>query len=272
MNFTPYDDTQTQVREPDPTRNGYDTSGWDIYRQGVEVSTNKFRFMGSQPKFWSGDTRGFSSLVTYGQTPGVIDSNTLGLESKYEDLPKFNPTAYITLGVAYPMPILFNDGPSEKFEGSIEPLSIPFKKDSNEGPFYVHSMRAEIESGNVHGVVVRSAEVTEQFVDLVPSESTVFFLDEGADYFGNVPRDPFVADNLAALQPFDDTLPDSLGNNLQSTDPVLRMIARGNDSQDNDNLLPYGKKSTAAGASYYGPNAASYGTDSIAFAGWSLGS
>lgn len=272
MRYTPFDDTQRHTRPPAPTRSGYATSGWDLYRQGTEITTDHFRFMGSQPKFWSGQTSGFSAVVTYGQNPGSIDGNTLGLESKFEDLPEFNPVAYLTLGVAYPLPITFNDGPSEEAEATIEPLAIPFKKPTNEGPYYAHAIRGSFEEGNIEGHVLHSTNVIEQYVEMFPSPTTRFFLDEGGDRFGNILREPFVADVGLAPVPFDDTLPYSLENKLQTSNSVFHEVVRKGFEAGETDMLPYGKRSASAGSSYYGINAGQYGTDSIAYGGWSLGS
>jgi hypothetical protein len=272
MKFSPFDDTQFHVRPPSPTESGYDTSGWDLYRQGIELSRDKFRFMGSQPKMWSGETSGFSAIVTYGQEPGTIEGNGVGLESKFEDLPEFNPVAFISLGVSYPLPIVFNNGPSEELEATIEPLTIPFKKPSNEGLYCAHAIHGSYEDGNFGGYVVKSTNLIEQFVDLTTVNSTRFFLDEGGDSFGTVTRDPFIADVGMVPLPFDDTLSYSPEKKLHTSSSVFHEVAREGFEMGEVDLIPYGKKSAAAGASYYGLNAGQYGTDSIAFAGWSLGS
>jgi hypothetical protein len=272
MQFSPFDDTQAHTRSIQPTENGYDTSGWDLYRQGVEITTDRVRFLGSQPKMWSGEITGYSTIVTFGQNPGTIDGNAIGLESKFEDLPEFNPVAFLTLGAAYPLPITFNDGPSEETEATIEPFVVPFKKPTNEGPYYAHTVRASYEEGNIEGHIVKSTNRIEQFVDLRPSLDTRFFLDEGADYFGNLPRDPCVADVGFLPIPFDDTLPYSPDNKLTTVNSVFHQVIRDGSETGEVDFLPYSKKSTPAGFSCYGLNAGQYGTDSVAFLGWSLGS
>lgn len=272
MIYTPYDDTQAITRAPQPTENGYNTSGWDLYRQGVEISTNKMRFLGSQPKIWSGEITGYTSVVTYGQNPGTIQGNEFGLESKFEDKPKFSPVAFIELGVSYPLPITFNDGPSEEDEATIEPLTIPFKKPTNEGPYYAHAVRGACEDGNLEGHIVKSSNPVEQFVDLRPFVDVRFFLDEGADYFGNIPKEPYVADVGYVAVPFDDTKSFSLSKKLTSTSPTIQQIALDGSETGEVGLLPYGKKSSCAGFGCYGLNAGQYGTDSVAFMGWGLGS
>jgi hypothetical protein len=273
MGFTPFDDAQTVVVPVRATRNGYDTSGWDLYRQGVEISNNKFRFLGSQPKLWSGNTDGSTDIVTYGQALGSIDENTTNLGSKFLDIPRFNPVAYIELGQDYPAPILFNEGPSQKEEAVIEPLTIPFRLPTNEGPFYAHSVRGEMEDGNsFDSHITRATNRFEQFIELHPPMNIRFFLDEGGDYFGTVLRSPYIADIERKIVPFDDTLPYSPESKLQTTNGTIKNIIHEGAKQGEENLLPYGKKSAQAGFSYYGLNSGQYGTDSVAFGGWACGS
>lgn len=271
MKYTPFDDSQSFTRPPQPTESGYDTSGWDPYRQGVEISSNKFRFLGTQPKVWSGETSGFVDLVTYGQEPGSIDGNALGLESKFEDLPRFDPVSYISMGVAYPLPITFNEGASQENEASIEPLTIPFKKPSNEGRYHAHDVRGDLEDGNLEGLTVRSANVITQFIDLKPASSTRFFLDEGAGIWGSLPREAYIADVEVTPTPFDDTVLDTVDRALQTDNETIANFSHEGALKGNS-FLPYATKSATAGYSYYGLNAGRYGTDSIAFGGWSLGS
>lgn len=268
----PFNDTQTVVRPPPPSRDGMDTTGWDAYRQGVEISQNKFRFMGTQPKLWSGEITGETSIVTYGQNPGTIQADSIGLAAKFEDTPGFNPVAYIVLGVAYPLPITLNDGPSAEFESCIEPLAIPFRKPTNEGPHYAHAFRGDFENGNTEGYVIRSTNQIEQFVGFQSSRNNKFFLDEGGDYFGNIPREPYISDVGNEPIPFDDTLPYLLNAKLKTTNQVFNQVEKLGSEMGQDNISPYGKKSSSAGCVVYGLNAGEYGTDSIAFNGWGLGS
>lgn len=272
MPFTPFDDQRFPVRAPRPTQNGYDTRSWDQYRQGVEIINDRFRFLGTQPKFWSGETTGFAEIATYGQTEGFIEGNAFALESKFKDTPKFDPVAYIAMGTNYPRPIEFNDGPQQQDDGSIEPLTIPFKKHSNEGPYYAHAIRGEVADGNnFDSYILRSSSRTEQFIDLAPPPESRFFLDEGGGYFGNVPIDGYKARIERKSIPFNETLPYNPREKLRTTNVTFLEIA-SKGGQTENGLLPAGKKSTCAGWSYYGLNAGQYGTDSIAFAGWSRGS
>lgn len=271
--FTPFDDTQTVVRGPRPTRNGYDTSSWDIYRQGMEITNDRFRFMGTQPKMWSGTTDGAISTQTYGQSQGTIESNASGLDAKFQDYTVFNPLAYISMGIEYPLPVSFNEGASQEKDAMIEPLAIPFRMHSNEGPVYAHAIRAEIEDGNnFDNISAKSSNRTEQFIELAEPRSARYFLDEGGGYFGNILLDPYISAIERKIAPFDDTLPYSAENRLTTTNVAIRRAIRDGQRLGEQDLLPYGKKSAPAGYSYYGTNAGQYGTDSVTFGGWALGS
>jgi hypothetical protein len=100
----------------------------------------------------------------------------------------------------------------------------------------------------------------------------VSFLDQGADYFGNIPRDPYVADVGFVSVPFDDAVSYSPDNKLQTNNSIFHEVIQKGSEMEEVDFLPYGKKSSAAGFSCYGLNSGQYGTDSIVFAGWVLGS
>lgn len=252
MSFTPFDDTQSKPRQPQPTNSGYDTTSWDVFRQGVEISTNKFRFLGTQPKLWSGNIDGSSDFVTYGQAPSTIDANSIGLESKFNDASNFDPISFVSMGSAYPLPIVFNDGPAQELEAILEPLTIPFRRNTNEGTYHAHAIRGELEDGNnFDSFIALSTNRIEQFSEYSVPINTSFFLDEGPGYFGNISRNPYASGIEKILTAYDDTKCDSARDS---------------------GILSLNKKSMSAGYTYYGLNAGQVGTDSIAFGGWGLGS
>lgn len=273
MSFTPFDDTQTVTRGPSPTTDGYSTSEWDYFRQGVEITNDKFRFLSTQPKIWSGNTNGETSVVTYGQTQGNIEEDAIGLGSKFLDLPRFDPIAFLQMGEEYPYPIVFNDGPRHWEEASVEPLIIPFKKHTNEGPFYAHDVRGELEDGNsFDSYIVKSSSRVSQFVEIDQPTSDKFFLDQGGDLFGNIQRVGYVANDERLITPFDDLQRYSPESKLQTTNSSFLTIAKNGIILGNENALPYGNRSQSAGYTVYGLNTSQYGIDSIAFSGWSRGS
>lgn len=274
MSFTPFDDSQTKTRFPEPSGEGYDTSTWDNYRQGVEITNEKFRFLSTQPKFWAGVVGSQEKIITYGQPQGYVEEDPVGLGSKFKDLPLFDPSAYIVLGPNYPLPIVFNDGPIEQTAATIEPLAIPFKKHSNEGPYYAHAIRGELEDGNdFDNPMFPASSRIEQFVDVRPPTNVLFFLDEGGGYFGNIRRDQYIAGIDRRVIPFDDNLGNSPDVRLQTTNSFMHMLIKNSlNAVEEDELLPYAKKSASAGYSYYGRDIGLYGTDSVAFGGWIRGS
>jgi hypothetical protein len=272
MSFSPFNDNQDQNRPLQPTENGYDTSGWDLFRQGVEITRDKFRFMGSQPKIWSGETTGYFSLVTYGQTQGTIQEDYFGLGSKFEDLPRFDPISYISLGISYPLPIILNDGPNNDLEASLEPFTISFRKRSNEGNYLAHTIRGSFSNGSLEGIAIKSTNAISQDKDLGPSYNNRYFLDEGAGYFGTLPREAYVADVGLSPIPFDDCLQFTKEKELQTTNAVIHQMIRNGSLKETKNTFGYGKKSASAGMDVYGNNTGQYGTDSITYNGWLLGS
>jgi hypothetical protein len=273
MAFTPFDDTQTPRRDPESTADGYDTSAIDFYRQGVEISTNRVRFLGAQPKIWSGEIDGSTNITTYGQFVGYVDCDANGLSGKFEDLPKFNPVAFISQGDSYPGPIELNDGTPQSTDAVMEPLTIPYRKPANEGPYYAHGVHGTLEDGNdFDSYVVRGSSRVRQFYDILPAPTSRPFLDEGGDSFGGIRRDPFISPVSRELIPFDDALTLSFDKQLQTSSSTFLTAARNGIEIGEESLLPYGQKSAPAGSLYYGLRSAEFGTDSITFGGWARGS
>lgn len=273
MSFTPFDDAQTVIYFPSPTRDGMDTSGWDLYREGVEITSDKFRFLGTQPKIWSGTTDGQIEIVTYGQSEGNIEDDPIGLGAKYKDLPRFDPVTFIILGPNYPMPLVFNDGPIQQNEAAIEPLTIPFKLKTNEGPFYAHAPRAELCEGNeFDSYVTKSSNRFEQFYEIPIPGNIKFFLDQGGSRFGTVNLDQFIADTERIIVPFDDAQTLSPENKLTTLNSFIKIFEHNGERLGEENFIPYGKKSANAGFNNYGLNAGQYGTDSLAYIGFARGS
>lgn len=269
MTFTPFDDTQQRVREPELTKAGYDTSVWDAYRQGVEITTDRLRFISTQPKLWAGRTDGVIELVTYGQSLSSIDGNATGLESKFKDLPIFNPVAFITQGDSYPYPLIFNEGATQQEEAILEPLTIPFRRPTNEGPYYAHSVRASMEDGNdFDSFITKGSSRIQQFIDIQAPLAIRPFLDQGGDLIGNVKTDAYISSVERIAAPFDDTQSQHLSNKVPDSNPEIKNILLSNIVEDEESLIPFGQKSATAGYSYTITTNSRYGTDSIAFGGW----
>lgn len=276
MSFTPFDDTLTPRRYPRATTSG-SSFPYDHLRQGIEITTAKYLYAGSQPKFWAGannfvgqtsanDTLDHAiKIVTYGQALGFVDYDG---HSIFEDLPKYDPVSYITLGDDYPLPIVLNEGPMQQDEAIIEPFTIPFRLKTNEGPIYARSPGGELEDGNNFLDLKRGANRIEQFIDLQDPLTPVYFLDLGQEEFGNIRIDGFVTGTQRLSYPFDDTQQEFVVATATTTDETFIATLKDLDINNDEDLRPYKKKSANAGFCYVGSQ---MGTDSISFGGYIKG-
>lgn len=271
--YTPFDDSQEKPYVPtDTDTGGSDTLEIDAFRQGVELKTNKQRFAGMQPKMWAGNLNHYVKVKTYGQARSFTEYYN---SSVFEELPKFNPVSYIELASAYPLPILFNYGPSQEEEAYVEPITIPYRKWTPEGPFFAHRVAGAIEDGNDIDSVYKNANRTTQFVDYADPAESRWFLDEGTNYWGPVTNgiriDGYMSDTDRVISPFNDTSDDDYVQNISgiSSDMVAVLLRMKVDL--NSDFRPSNTRSATAGTVIYGRDSAMYGTDSIAFAGTTRG-
>ena len=75
--LVPFDDTgrsRLPIKRTTTTfSGGYDTQAIDPFRQGVEVTTNRHKFMGNLPKLGAGNLSHQTKIQTYGQANNSID-------------------------------------------------------------------------------------------------------------------------------------------------------------------------------------------------------
>lgn len=270
--FTPFDDSQQVIYTPTTSSTGgIDTSGIDQFRQGVEIKTNSQRFLSTQPKIWSGD---FHHYVTYSPIGQARSFTEYENSRVWEDLPEFSPVLYIELGSSYPQPVVFNDD-SPQDETSVEPITIPYRKTSTEGPFFAHRVAGEVEDGNNFDSSFKNANRTSQFWDYDDPIQNRPFLDEGQEVYGSldsgivVDGDIFSKERL--LRAFDDTTIDDI---VQSTSASSDLMAVLLDLKMNlnEDLRPSRTRSANANTFIYGRDSAKYGAESIAFIGKIRGS
>lgn len=209
---------------------GYDTSLIDRFRQGVELRTPRHVYESVQGKIWAGNLNHFVLVRTIGQARSFTEfENTPVFDDTTR---KFDPVLYIEsqlYDVGYPYPIIFNDGPQQEEEASVEPLTIQFRKASTEGRHVARGIKASLEEGNNFDSEDLASSRVQQFIDFSPPNEPRFFLDEGQGYFGGVVKVNFLDQtfNPIALYPLTDlTWRDQTGNNpaLQSagvSSPVL---------------------------------------------------
>lgn len=248
---------------------GIDTREIDSFRQGVEITTNKHRFSGMQPKIWTGNVNHFTKAFPYGQ---ARDFTEYGDSNKFLELPKFDPVSYIVLGFSYPFPIIFNDGPQQQEEAYVEPLTIPFRKNSNEGKYIAHRIHATLEDGNNFQDFNNSSNMVKQFIPYKNDEIR-FFLDEGGSYYGDgsienkIITPQYSSTTEGSQELFNDNITEIIENSINSTDQdLIDILIEMNQNVDNG-LLPNDSKSSNAGFFIYGGNSAKYGTDSITYLG-----
>lgn len=273
--FTPFDDTQTVIYIPtDEDTGGINTRDVDPYRQGVEIRTNRQRFAGMQPKIWAGNTDHVVNVNTIGQARSFVEYENSLL---FEDLPEFDPVSYIELGSDYPLPIVFNEGPQQEEEASVEPITIPFRKLSTEGPFFAHRIAATIEDGNDFDTVFRNSNRTIQFQNYDDPLEIRFFLDEGVALWGDGDTDEkivtpgYTAGIERLLRPFDDTTIDDIPQSLDASSDMLLVLYQMQMNQ-NEDMRPARTRSANANTFVYGRDSHVYGTDSITFVGRTRGS
>lgn len=266
--FTPFDDSQQVIYIPtDSDTGGSNTLEIDPYRQGVEIKTNRQRFFSTQPKIWSGD---FDHIVEFNAIGQARSFTEFENSPVFEDLPEFDPVSYIVLGENYPLPIVFNDGPQQEEETSMEPITIPFRKNSNEGPFFAHRVAGQVEDGNNFDTIFKNANRTSQFWDYDDPPQRRLFLDEGQVVWGaldnGITTEGYTFGLETLLRAFDDTTIDDIPQSLHASSDLLGALYPMRMNLDQD-LRPSRTRSAGANTFVYGRDSAIYGTDSITFLG-----
>lgn len=268
--FTPFNDLLPNNYIPAPfDTGGIDTREVDSYRQGVEIITARHRFAGMQPKIWAGNIKHYVNVNVLGQARSFTEFEN---NPTFKDLPIFDPVSFIELGNNYPFPIIFNKGPQQEEEAIIEPITIPFRKNSNEGKNIAHRVHGSLEDGNNFQDFNRSANRIQQFISYKELEFR-FFLDDGGDYVGlgtiqnSIIIPQYVSTHEGQPEFFDETSVDDLVESIKTNDIYFTNILKQMDYNIDEDLRPNQSKSANAGFFVYGGNSSQYGTDSIAYLG-----
>lgn len=282
---TPFNDTdQPRVQQSvigfDLAEQGMDTRAIDPYRQGVSIRTNKHRFAGMQPKIGTDSPCHFAKVVTYGQTTSF---SQMFSDVKFTDKNGvFDTVGYMRNPGSYE-PILFNDGLQENFEAQMEPLTIPYKMSNiaDFGPYIQRSFHGNLEDGNESVILGRGNSKIEQFVYYKNSSTKDPFLDEGEVNIGQgssqetIHIDGFLSFEQRLIVPFNDTEDEEIIKqltNISASPDMLQALQRLDYDLSEDIRGTFVRKSATAGYSSYGPQAARYGTDSIAYSNLVRGS
>lgn len=156
----------------------------DRFRQGVNIRLSQHLYQTTQPKIWSGRLDHQTRITTFGQARSFVEYDD---STEFQEKPEFDPVWYVESKETYPFPIIFNDGPQQEEEASIEPFIIPMRKKGIDGPFYPRGIKASLEDGNGFDDLFGGTSRVEQFIDYNPPLDPRFFLDEGQAYWGTFP-------------------------------------------------------------------------------------
>lgn len=272
--YSPFDDSQQVTYiATDSDTGGIETSVIDPFRQGVEIRTSKQRFVGMQPKIWAGNLDHFVKIRTIGQESSFVDYEN---SVYFEDIPIFDPVTYIAMGQDSALfEFLKEVNKKESQEASIEPITIPYKKPTTEGPFFAHRVAGAIEDGNNIDSNYKNANRTSQFWDYADPAQQRWFLDEGTYYFGEITSGIVIDGDLdvkeRTLQPYDDTSIDDIPENIPYITNDMFLVLVQMKTNLNDDFRPNRTRSANANTFVYGRDSAIYGTDSISFLGLTRG-
>lgn len=251
--------------------NGTNTSNFDRFRQGIELTSPRHYYSGFA-KIHSGEENHFIKQNTFGQ--GKLKITSL---QRFEEVDNFNPISYIqfdhiidqtTLLRVYrnTFPIVVSDIDRFEFlngDGAIEPFTIRAKASnySIEVPFFAHDIKASLIAGNLN-YKFSSDQIVVKYNKKTENNETNYFdcVDTSG---GGAPLVGYVSPEIALISPHDDVklksgikITSNMGNDLKNALYDMNPI--------DDSYLGADTIALSTGfISDYGR----YGIDSIAFNG-----
>lgn len=248
-----------------------DTKLIDTFRQGIELRNIKDFYISFQPKIWGGSFNSLKNGITHQQTiqtygQAVSFTEFFG-DSKFIDLPIFNPVNYIILGNNYPTPIYFNGGPQDEQEAIIETLPIKDRfPDIDIKPS--RSVKGNIDQGNCFDGMFNGNSLIEQFVNIKNTKPLKPFLEQGERQIGGIVIEGW----SSPLQPKIEPYIEESDNTFNTTDSNFLNAILSLKSYTSENIIKKpNQKSSCAGLTVYS-SYQNLGTDSIAFNGRIRGS
>ncbi len=275
--FTPFDDS-SKARESQMATSliltkssSIDTSTYDRFRQGIELSTDLYVVKGVGSKIWAGNINGYTKVQTYGQTlPFTEYFNS----SSFVDKAKLSAETYVQQGSTYPRPIWLNDGPQQGEEAILMPLTIPFRRDTgnDRGLRNAYSVKGALEDGSpAIGQINQRTSRTKQFIEFRTTNKVEPFIDTGYDQVntitGSLLVDGFVNFVSRSIEPFDDRsnqifIQELTTGSVQFASAVNELTGFNLDSDIREGRE---HRSATAGWNVYGPNQGKTGTDSLTY-------
>ncbi len=243
-----------------------DTSAIDAYRQGVEITHQKY--------FDAGTVK-----ISAGEPAHVLRKNRFGednvwdIDPRYADKDYFDPVMFLTaqatssplLSSILTFPIITSDATqinNINFDGVIEPLTIRSVASffSTDVPFESHGTRGELMAGNVDSLLSSDQVVTVDYFSMRQSKP---FLDM-IELFGTLSTTGFFINNALPQDPFVDKR--YIENVVHSASIGSDMLqAQSLMTGSTDNYIPFNKRSATSGWTFDGVSGV--GTDSITFGG-----
>lgn len=269
----PFDETPQLVYEASKVVNtsSIDTSGFDAYRQGIELVLDKHYQMGIV-KIHSGeeDRRHRLRQTEFGRDSWFLTPYSTC--TQFEELDYFDSVSYIEAqddpfslrNLRYPI-VSSDVDESESYvtDGVIEPLTIRHKVTFNsiEFPFESHDVWGEAGSGNVDQT--RSTDDVQSIFEYDTNYEQVPYCDM-VDMLGNVPTMGYFLWDKAPFRPFNDRR-DKKGTKISSESEEMRDQIE--DMSPNTESMIWGNYvSTTCGFTYDGVSG--IGTDSLSFGGY----
>ena len=98
LEYVPFDDAREANRyiassTSAQSGSGMDTTAFDNWRQGVELTIPKYLYGSVLPKIWAGNLNHFIKIVTYGQARSWTEHD--GLKYRADQSIEFNSLQYI---------------------------------------------------------------------------------------------------------------------------------------------------------------------------------
>ncbi len=263
------------------TKDGMDTRPIDFFRQGVELTQQKFRFGSTQPKLWTGNIKHWIDPNIIGQ---AVDFSKFDQTTQYTDSSegrKWDPVEHLLNDIPNSL-ILFNEGLQQQSRSSIDPLFIQGKKNT------IEDIKDPITGIKCDGGIPIKQLVRRNSPALISLENTRGrFADNGMgdEFMANtyIPIDYYwqylytnawVDDTRSIIDPYHDEV--QVNNELNplilqltnpSSDIISALISNSNLDLDESDEVDFEYRSATAGYQFGDCTTALYGSDSIAFGG-----
>jgi len=246
----------------------------DVFRQGVELTQQKYRFLSAAPKIWSGNIKHWVEPNLIGQE---VDFTHFDSSNEYieKEAKKWDPVSHL-----YDEPNtaqLFNEGLQQQFRSSIDPFFIYGKKNSiEEAKSPITGIKSENSSRVEQVIRQNSADISylentrPRFDDQGAGEISVV----GIASFKTTKTNFWIDKTIPIDTPFHDEIDTKTELNpliKQLTNPSADLISAliSNSNLDLDETLEgnFEYRSATAGFVFSDRNNSRYGTDLIAFGG-----